>query len=335
MNHRESKSSFQTVTRRQFLGATMVTSFALPALAGGNENDTPLRIGLIADVHKDIIHDADQRLEAFVNTMADAKVDAIVQLGDFCIPKSSNDHFLSIFNRFDGPRYHVLGNHDTDGGFHCSDTVKFYGMPSRYYSFDMDRFHFVVLDANDRPSGDTTAYPSHIAAEQREWLKGDLAGTDRTVFVFVHQSLERPFGIWDSAAVREILEEAHLPDGSRKVAAVFNGHHHIDHAREINDIPYIHINSASYYWLGGKEFQHKSYSDEIHKEHPSICNTSPYQDPLYTMLTIDPGQGVFSLTASATQWQGASPKQLGLERGGLVADGMVAPRISARSISMK
>ncbi len=76
-----------------------------------------VRIGLIADVHKDIIHDADERLTDFIRTMTAAKADAIIQLGDFCIPKPSNLPFLDIFKRFEGPQFHVLGNHDTDGGF--------------------------------------------------------------------------------------------------------------------------------------------------------------------------------------------------------------------------
>ena len=83
----------------------------------GFDSKSKLRIGLIADVHKDIIHDADDRLKTFVDAMTAAKADAIVQLGDFCIPKAANQPFLDIFRRFPGPRYHVLGNHDTDGGF--------------------------------------------------------------------------------------------------------------------------------------------------------------------------------------------------------------------------
>jgi len=326
-----SRLSLRTPTRRQFIGTVMGASFALPAFSLSNPGDTPLRMGVIADVHKDIMHDADQRLEKFVDAMSTADVDAVLQLGDFCTPKKSNQQFLSIFNHFDGPRLHVIGNHETDGGFERADVVKFFEMPSRYYSFDLQGFHFIVLDANDVPAGHTTGYPSHIAADQREWLKDDLAKTKSTVFVFVHQSLERETDITDGADVRRILEHARLPDGSRQVAAVFNGHHHIDHARYISGIPYIHINSASYYWMGA-EFRHESYSKEIHREHPNIQYTSPYRDALFTTLTIDPGRGRFSLEPSSTEWQGLSPKDLGFDRGGNVSNGWVRPRISGRSM---
>lgn len=327
------KQSQYIPTRRQFIGAMLGASFALPAWCRNAAGASPLRIGLIADVHKDIMHDADSRLRAFIDEMNDAEVDAILQLGDFCTPKEENKGFRAIFNRFDGPRYHVLGNHETDGGYEREDAVKFLGMPSRYYSFDLHGFHFVVLDANDVPDGHTSGYPSHIAADQIEWLKDDLAGTDSTVFVFVHQSLERESSVAGDVGVRRVLEEARTPDGSRKVAAVFNGHHHIDHAREINGIPYIHINSASYFWLGGEQFQHQSYSEEIHQQYRNIRNTSPYQESLYTTLTIDSQRGTFSLSAADTDWQGPSPKELGFERGDMVANGWVAPKISGRSIA--
>lgn len=322
-----------TATRRQFLGAVIGASFALPAWSRNNANASPLRLGLIADVHKDIMHDADSRLGAFIDAMKEANVDSVLQLGDFCTPKEENKGFRNIFDRFDGPRYHVLGNHETDGGFEREDAVKFLGMPARYYSFDMHGYHFAVLDANDVPDGHTSGYPSHIAADQIEWLKDDLASTDSTVFVFVHQSLERESSVVGDVNVRGVLEEARTPDGIRKVAAVFNGHHHIDHARVINGIPYIHVNSASYFWLGGEQFQHQSYSEEIHSQYRNIRNTSPYKEPLYTILTIDPERGSFSMSAAETDWQGPSPKELGFDRGDMVSKGWVAPKISGRSIA--
>ena len=156
---------------------------------------------------------------------------------------------------------------------------------------------------------------------------------DSTVFVFVHQSLERESSIVGDDEVRRVLEEARASDGLRKVAVVFNGHHHIDHARVINGIPYIHVNSASYFWLGGEQFQHQSYSEEIHNQYRNIRNTSPYKEPLYTILTIDPERGSFSISTAETDWQGRSPKELGFERGNMVSKGWVTPKISGRSIA--
>ncbi len=335
MNQASHQSLNWPLNRRHFMGAAFGASFALPSWAqatGRARIGEILKIGLISDVHKDIMHDADTRLETFVDAMTSGNVDALLQIGDFCTPIESNKQFLAIYNRFDGPRYHVLGNHDTDGGFDRADAVKFLGMPSRYYSFDQQGFHFIVLDANDVPDGNTETYPSYIARDQQEWLENDLAKTELTVFVFVHQSLERESDITGGADIRRILEQARLPDRSRKVAAVFNGHHHMDHARIINGIPYIHINSASYYWVGEK-FSHLSYSKEIHEKHDRIRKTAPYKDPLYTTLLIDPQLGRFSLAGASSDWQGFSPKELGFG-GRQVANGWVNAKISARSVQL-
>ena len=46
-----------------------------------------VRFGICADVHKDVMHDADQRLQAFVTEMNEKDVDFIIELGDFTQPQ--------------------------------------------------------------------------------------------------------------------------------------------------------------------------------------------------------------------------------------------------------
>ena len=74
-----------------------------------------VRFGICTDVHKDIMHDADARLQVFVDRMNQEQVDFILQLGDFCRPYDDNRSFMQVWESFAGQRYHVLGNHDTDG----------------------------------------------------------------------------------------------------------------------------------------------------------------------------------------------------------------------------
>jgi len=47
-----------------------------------------------------------------MDRMKEADVDFIVQLGDFCFPIPENEEILRIWNQFDGPKFHFLGNHD-------------------------------------------------------------------------------------------------------------------------------------------------------------------------------------------------------------------------------
>lgn len=296
-------------SRRRFLKTLAATSL-LPLPVFGAEPGKKFRIGIITDVHKDIIHDADERLKSFIDAMAAEKVDAVMQMGDFCTPKPANKGFVEIFNSFPGPKFHVLGNHDTDGGFKREQAVAFWGMKERFYSFDLGGFHFIVLDSNDRPVDFKGGYPSHLAEDQIEWLKADLEKTKLNTFVFSHHSLEVPVCIDNQEKIRAVLEAAKAPDGTRKVAACFNGHWHIDHSRAINGIPYHHVNSASYYWLGDK-YKHESLSPELSKKFPVVALTAPYTKPLFTVLEIDGEARKFSLRGAKSAWLGTSPAELG------------------------
>ena len=70
-----------------------------------------IKIGLIADLHQDIMHDAPQRLKAFVDEMKTVKPDAIMQLGDFAVPSEKNKHVIDMFNSSHENSLHVIGNH--------------------------------------------------------------------------------------------------------------------------------------------------------------------------------------------------------------------------------
>ncbi len=316
--------------RRRFLqslaASAAALSFPLP-LPAAESRSGKLRIGLISDVHKDVIHDADSRLQTFVDAMKRDQADAVMQLGDFCIPKPENRGFLSIFESFPGPRYHVLGNHDMDGGHTREQAVAFLGMQSRYHSFDLGGFHFIVLDANDRPPGWKSGYPAFIAPDQVEWLREDLRQTELNTFVLSHQSLERPACIDNQDEIRKLLENARTRDGQPKVAACLNGHWHIDHHRLIQRIPYIHVNSASYFWLGEK-FKHERLPPDLARRFPLVSSTAPYKDPLFTLLEIDPEKRRFSLRPSVSAWMGPSPRDLGHSTAA-GEESTVSPAISA------
>lgn len=314
--------------RRQILRTLAAgTVLPLPIAATPSSNSQKLRIGLITDIHKDIIHDADTRLKAFVDAMNQEKADAVIQLGDFCIPKPANRPFLESFNGFAGPKYHVIGNHEMDGGFKREDVVAFFGMPQRYYSFDLGSCHFIVLDANDMPEGWKGGYPAHLAADQVAWLAKDLAATELNTFIFSHQSLEHPSCIDNQEDVRKIIAGARNAEGKQKVAACFNGHWHIDHARRIDGIPYIHLNSASYFWMGSK-WKTERLTPELAKQFPHVSATAPYAEVLYTVLEIDPATAGFRLRASKSEWMKPGPAELNYSNPAIEAD-WIRPEIRA------
>ncbi len=307
--------------------------FLLLLLAASCSRHKVIRFGICADVHKDIMHDADQRLQVFINEMNQKDVDFIIELGDFMQPRDDNVSFLNIWNSFEGPSYHVLGNHDMDNSegekFSRKYTVNYLGMPARYYSFDMKCYHFVVLDGNDRKDSPQKGYAHYIGREQMAWLKKDLAQTESPVVVFSHQSIEdsEREGVDNGEEVRKILEEATFKSGEKKVIACFSGHHHIDYATTINGIYYIQINSMSYFWMGG-DYLHIRYSKEIDEQFPYIKYTAPYKDPLFATVEID-SRGIIRITGRESSWVGPNPFELGYSG---IQKEKISSRITSREL---
>ena len=328
-------------SRRKFLttaAGAAVVAWRAPsrALASGLE---PVTFGLCADVHQDVMHDAPERMTAFISDMNAREVDFVAQLGDFCIPKPENQRFLDIFHSFEGPHYHVLGNHDTDNdnltktGYTQDMTRAFWGMESNYYSFVRGGFRFIVLDGNERnPDADPTEYPRHIGPEQRAWLVRELETTSEPVVLLSHQSAEHKWGLDNGAQMRAIVEEVNSDEGWQRVVAWINGHSHIDDMSIIEGIPYIHINSMSYFWLG-EQFQNFTYPKHIHAAAPNMEFTAPYRDPVWATVTIDPDAKELQVYGREGQWTGSSPKELGYGRDPDALRG-VTPSVTSRRVAI-
>lgn len=287
-------------------GAVIALPVSLPSCTPSS-----IRFGLIADVHKDIMHDADERLQAFVDEARQRPLDFVMQLGDFCCPYDKNLDFMNIWRQYEGPRYHVLGNHDTDGGFTREETMAYWGMKSKYYSFDQGHIHFTVLDGNDPNPEPWSGYHRYIGEEQLEWLKQDLDKTTRPTIVISHQTLENPDGgVANQEEVRKVLEEANRKAGYTKIIASICGHHHTDYHTRINGIYYIQINSASYHWVGD-DHQVVRYSEAIDKDFPWIKYTIPYEKPLYTFVEIAPS-GLLVIEGKSSSFVGPGPEEMDL-----------------------
>jgi calcineurin-like phosphoesterase family protein len=242
--------------------------------------------------------------------MEKRKPDFIIQLGDFSLPRKQNQPFIDKWNSFNGPKYHVLGNHDMkDFGFKKEETMKWWKMKKRYYSFDYNNFHFVVLDGNDNNPKPWNGYVRYIGQEQKIWLKKDLKKTLKPTILFSHQSLEARGGISNREEIRNILEKYTNKSGYPKVVACLSGHHHKDYAKSINKIPYVQINSMSYKWVGEK-FQYKRFSQQIEEAFPNISKTCPYKEPLYTVITLDTEQEMLHIEGKKTSFIAPTPSDL-------------------------
>ena len=85
--------------------------------------------------------------------------------------------------------YYTLGNHDLVYGSGHADQVKLFkektGMPSQYYSVELNGMRFIVLGS------DSATTSGAIAKAQLDWLKSELSKCDKSkpTFIFLHQPL--------------------------------------------------------------------------------------------------------------------------------------------------
>ncbi len=320
------------IGRRDFLKATTATSISLglPGISAATVRrlGDPVRLGVIADLHHDVMHDGSERLDVFLEAMSSIRPDAIVQLGDFAYPQSKNREVIERFNAGHQKSFHVIGNHDTDAGSTTGECIEMWGMPDRYYVADVGGIRLVVLDGNDAGSpGHKGGYPAYIGSEQSEWLKTQLEAVDGPIIVACHQPLAGPWAIDNAEEIQDLLAAA-----ADKVILVINGHSHIDHVLRVGNVTHLHVNSASYQWVGGNH-RHDSYSKEIHEAHPWISCTCPYREALFATLTIDPRTHRIEVVGTSSRWVGKSPAELGVDKNpDLIHGEQISPRIRDRKI---
>ncbi len=297
----------------------------------------PITFGVCSDIHHDIMHDAPIRLQTFVNVANKSKTDFNIQLGDFCLPKKENRILLDIWETLNSKGYHVLGNHDMDGGYKKNQVISYLSMPNGYYSFDKNNWHFVILDSNELEDTDNkeypkeitnplnppkSGYPRNIGEKQLTWLRKDLQATDFPVIIFSHHPIDS--SIKNSKQIMAILEEINIDAGWQKILACFNGHQHLDYEVNINGIWYIKINSMSNKWMG-ENYISQRYAKEIDEKFPTIKYTAPYKDPLYAIVTLKT-DGSIQVKGTQSTWVGIPPEDMGY------LHKYVVPRISSRTL---
>lgn len=265
-----------------------------------------VQVGLFADLHHGLEPDAMKRLELFMQEAERRKPTFIIQLGDFTYSNAASNECIELWEQYQGPRYHVLGNHDLDYRAKA-EVAALWSMRKSYYSFDHGAYHFVVLDRQHIKAGDAYvpyqkgnyfyfSTVDHADPEQLEWLKADLIASTRPAVVFMHQGLGMPDMLdppdHPNRILQELFEKVNQTEGEKRVVACFFGHRHVDCYNQVEGIHYVGINSMSYCWLGG------TYGGMGH-----------YQDPLYTYIRF--AEDVIEVEGLKSQWRSPTPEELG------------------------
>jgi len=240
---------------------------AVPIVARAADGKAPVvRFGVITDLHSGHLaprigrfyEESPTKLAECASAMNALKPDFLIELGDFkdagCDAASTLaflDEIERSFRIFDGPRYHVLGNHDEDtiSKDEFLAHVENHGFPKAlpHYAFDVKGVRFIVLDGNY--NADRTPYcrgnfdwtRAMIPPEEMSWLEGELAATKGRAVVFCHQRMDakgNPHNLLNADEVRAVLAK------SGKVAAVFQGHHHTGDQTVTDGIPFVTFKAA-------------------------------------------------------------------------------------------
>lgn len=295
-----------------------------------------VKIGMCSDVHLPTMHDSPYRIGTFIRHMNRVKPDFIIELGDFGTPDPKYSSMFETWNSFRGDKYHVIGNHEMDGGYSREQALQYRNMSSGYYGFEKNGFHFIVLDCNDKVTPESKGYQQFIGPGQVEWLRNELSRSRFPVVIFSHQGLtfhqaaDEAYGIVNYREVQEILENHNRQNPARKVIACFNGHTHWDYAENLNGIWYITITSMSYHWLGDN-YQHIRYSEEVDRQYKWIKYTAPFREPLFTVVTIS-SRGTIRIRGRKTEWVGPSPWEINYPE---EYKKFIRPAISRRKLSFQ
>ena len=257
------------IDRREFI---VGAASAVVASGCAKIGERPVvRFGMVTDLHYATkpsgiddpgircFDDAPAKLRDCIKVMNAHKVDFLIELGDFKDMVETKEGTLKclddiekVYATFNGRRYHVLGNHETD----CITKAEFlsrisnYGQKEAkaYYSFTVGKVTFVVLDANytskmeDYRPGNFDFRDTNVPPHEMKWLQGVLDSAPGPVVVFAHQLMDPVCD--DIMRINNAEELRAMFEKSGKVKAVFAGHHHIGLA------PNVH-NGILYYTLRG------------------------------------------------------------------------------------
>ncbi len=297
-----------------------------------------VKFGIMGDLHTQMAPYTEKYVANFLEDCRKADVDFVIHLGDFVYPKGEtvlctdehyaiNHEILRMYNAFEKPSYHVIGNHDCDSCTKEEILSYWKSKNGAYYSFDACGYHFIVLDPNflridgkDVPYGNANYFAlndgsnmPYLSDEQVNWLKEDLAKTPYPSILFSHQRLVGELDAEDEGfmGVRNVFEVKDIIDHApNKVLLCINGHEHMDYAKKIDGVWYYAVNSVTMQWLGEEFETLNRFTPEIDDEYLCVKWSQPYSDGVYAIITID--EDGASVQGKQAEFVGPTPEELGV-----------------------
>lgn len=235
-------------------------------LCSCNKQDNILTFGLITDLHyanreksgNRFYSESLDKAKIAMKEFNSYNVDFVIELGDLKDQGEKPDkketiNFLkkidSLLLSYGKPVYHVLGNHDMDNLSKKEFLSNINNPPGTenksYYSFRCKGYKFIVLDGNynlnqtDYDSGNYDWKEAIIPKHEMKWLENELNDGDEPIIVFIHQLLDNNSNLYKGLYIKNASEVNSLLAKSKRVLAVFQGHHHNGNYSYQNGIHYF------------------------------------------------------------------------------------------------
>ncbi len=232
----------------------------------------------LTDIHVQPERHSEEGFKKAIDKVNELNPDFVVTGGDLIMDALGQNYSRadSLYNIYDSlqqfftmPVYNTMGNHEVFGLYEKSGVSpdhKEYGknlfehrFGKRYYSFDKDNWHFMILDV----IGFTPErrYIGKVDSVQMEWIKKDLADVDSTknIIVSIHIPLVTTFlqhyynplePNTEGVIVTNANEVLELFNG-KNLKLVLQGHTHILEDVFIDGIHFVTGGSVAARWWTG------------------------------------------------------------------------------------
>ncbi|NQU85682.1 MAG: metallophosphoesterase [Mariniphaga sp.] len=235
----------------------------------------------MTDIHLESERKATEGFLQAIDTINKIKPDFVLTGGDLIADALGQTYGRSdsLYNLYketitelNMPVYNTIGNHEVFGLYVESGITpenELYGkkmyeakLTKRYYSFDINGWHFIILDGIGFT--ENRRYFGHIDSLQLQWLKEDLlkTGQNKPIAMSTHiplisissQIMTSPTaGLGRSSVITNAHDVFELIDGYN-VKLVLQGHHHFLEDINYNGIHFITGGAVSSNWWNGTRY---------------------------------------------------------------------------------
>lgn len=141
-------------------------------LANRNQDISQFQSGFLADVNNAIQYHKNAGKKVYALTLGDMSWETYWQSNNYALPE-----YLQEMNKINALVFNTMGNHDNNpavvGDWETADRFRAIIGPN-YYSFNIGKVHYVVLDNVEYLNTNNRNYNGTIVADQMAWLRKDL-----------------------------------------------------------------------------------------------------------------------------------------------------------------